>query len=106
MIEASLEIALESSGTAIADDAADCGTEVVAADGELVRAEKIIARARNRAGADIAVIGWPGRVGEIDDAAGISDELRVATSAFVVDLSERAVVRGDGRIGGGAVVVE
>src|SRR5258708_12219859 len=46
--------------TAIADDAADRRTEVVAADREQVRAEVIIARARNRAGADIAV---PGRTG-------------------------------------------
>src|SRR5262249_61645573 len=76
---------LEPSGTAIADDAADCGTEVVAADGELVRAEKIIARARNRPGADIAVIGRPGGVGEIDDAAGIGDELRIAAGTVVVE---------------------
>src|SRR5262249_5435062 len=41
---------LDPSGTAITDNAADRGTEVVAADGELVRAEIIIARARNRAG--------------------------------------------------------
>src|SRR5262249_27155923 len=77
--------ALEPSGTAIADDAADCGTEVVAADGELVRAEKIIARAPNRPGADIAASSRPGRVGEIDDAAGAGDELRIAASAVVVE---------------------
>src|SRR5262249_6110384 len=98
--------ALEPSGTAIADDAADCGTEVVAADGELVRAEKIIARPCNRAGTDIAVAVPAGRIGEIDDAAGIGDELRVATVAVVVELRAPTAVRQNGRVGGGAVVVE
>src|SRR5262249_46232917 len=98
--------ALEPGGTAIADDAAHHRTEVVAADGELVRAEKIIACARNRAGADIAVIGRPGRVGEIDGAAGIGDELRVTTVAVIVELREPTAVRRDGRVGGGAIIVE
>jgi hypothetical protein len=79
--------------TAIADDAADRRTEVVAADREQVRAEVVIARARNRAGADIAVAVRAGRVGEIDAAAGIGDELRVAAGAVVVELRERTVVR-------------
>src|SRR5919198_769572 len=48
----------------------------------------------------------PGGVGEIDDTAGIGDELRVAAGAVVVELGERPAVRGDSRIAGGAVVVE
>src|SRR5262249_61708328 len=91
---------------AIADNAADRRTEIVAANREQVRAEIVVAGPCNRAGADIAVPGRTGGVGEIDDAAGIGDELRVAAGAVVVELRERTVVRGDGRVGGGAVVVE
>src|SRR6516165_3108719 len=98
--------ALDSGGTAIADDAADRRTEVVAADGEQVRAEIIIASTGDRSGADIAVPGRPARVGEIDDASGIGDEARAAAAAVVVELREASIVRGDARAAGGAVVVE
>src|SRR5262249_6094095 len=91
---------------AIADNAADRRTEIVATNREQVRAEIVVAGPCNRARADIAVPGRTGRVGEIDDAAGIGDELRVAAGAVVVELRERTVVRGDGCVGGGAVVVE
>src|SRR5262249_40432610 len=70
------------------------------------RAEKIIARPCNRAGTDIAVAVPAGRIGEIDGAAGIGDELRVATVAVVVELRAPTAVRQNGRVGGGAVVVE
>src|SRR5262249_59453736 len=98
--------ALEPGGTAIADDAADRRTEVVAADRELVRTEIIIARACNRASADIAVPSRAGGVGEIDYAAGRGDELRVAAGAVVVELRDRPVVRGDGCVAGGSGLFE
>src|SRR5262249_61328548 len=56
--------------------------------------------------ADIAVPSWAGGAGEIDDAAGLGEELRVAAGAVVVELRDRPVVRGDGCVAGGAGVVE
>src|SRR5262249_45781710 len=78
---------------------------VVAADREQVRAEVIIARARNRAGADIAVPGRTGGVGENDRAAGLCGGLRGGAGAVVVELREGTGVCGGDRVGGCGVVV-
>src|SRR5690606_8956865 len=66
-----------SSFTAIEDAASDPGGEIIAADGELVAAEEIVAGAGDRAGADLVVAQHTGCLGEIDKTAHVGNELGV-----------------------------
>jgi hypothetical protein len=96
-----LEIAWQAAAT-ILDRSADFGGEVVAADDQRVAAADIVGpRAFDRAGGDAAIAIGADAAAEVDDAAGIGDEARIAAGGIVVKVGFAAVVGDDGGIAGG-----
>ncbi len=84
--------------TAVADHTAHRRAQVVAANGELARAEIDIARSRDRAGAELAITGNAGARREIDRAAGVVEKDGGVTSRAVVEEREfGASIVGDRR---------